>query len=364
MQISIGYSKNKNVDTAVAEATTKIKAAEGIFFQCPFAMLKGVSEQIHAKFPGVPTIGTGATTYYEGEASDQILVVVAFESGCKVRSGVIRNLSKAPLVDIMPLKKSISELGAKGDNAVCLEYCTNDEERLVSTMNVELSKEKVAIAGGTVFGTPNGQKSCVCVDGVLYEDACCWLLVKSTSGKIRTYAEQIYAVPENAKFHVATKVNLATKELLTLDNRPAAEVYANELGISKNQIVDNVFKNPLGRIVGDDVYIISQYEVGSSGSLRSYKRVCENDAICILELLDYKQINEDTCRMIRQENSHISFVFSINCIYRHLFYQQENFLPQLLRNMSNIGPHVGVVGGGEQYRKQHVNQTMVCVVFE
>ncbi|MBQ3798395.1 MAG: hypothetical protein II842_19320, partial [Butyrivibrio sp.] len=59
-------------------------------------------------------------------------------------------------------------------------------------------------------------------------------------------------MPENAKTHVATKVNLAKKELCTLDNKPAADVYANELGISRSGIVDNVFKNPLGRIVGDD----------------------------------------------------------------------------------------------------------------
>ncbi|SFP95229.1 Uncharacterized conserved protein, contains FIST_N domain [Lachnospiraceae bacterium XBB1006] len=364
MQVTVGYSKKNEALDAVKEATEKINHAEGILFQSPFGMLKEVATLLHEKYPNVPLIGTGATTYFGKEASDKVLVIVAFVGGCKIKSGVICNLSTAPLHDIMPLKKAVSELGAKGDSAVCLEYCTNDEERLVSTMNVELLKDDVAIAGGSVFGTPAGQKPCVCVDGELYEDACCWLLIKSTTGKIRTYTERIYEIPEQATMHVATKVDLKTKDLIMLDNRPAAEVYANELGISKNQIVDNVFKNPLGRIVGDDVYIISQYEVGANGSMRSYKRVCENDTICFLELQDYASINDETCKRIKAENKSVSLVFTINCIYRHLFFEKEKYLPTLLDNMGKLGTHVGVVGGGEQYRKQHVNQTMVCVVFE
>ena len=45
-------------------------------------------------------------------------------------------------------------------------------------------------------------------------------------------------------------------------------------------------------------------------------------------------------------------------------FTNENYLGTFLKDMRTIAPHVGVVGGGEQYRKQHVNQTMVCAVFE
>lgn len=34
------------------------------------------------------------------------------------------------------------------------------------------------------------------------------------------------------------------------------------------------------------------------------------------------------------------------------------------KDMAALGPHMGIVGGGEQYNNQHVNRTMVCVVFE
>ncbi len=364
MQVKVGKSKNTGAEAAVKEATSGISSAAGILFQSPFEQLEEVSALLAEKFPGTPIIGTGGTSYIEADATDKILIVVAFESGATCKAGALRYLSSSPLYDIVGLENAISEVRPGSQDCVCLEFCTNDEERLVTSMNVALEKAKVPILGGTVFGTPSGKTSKVCVNGELYEDACAYMLVKNNSGKIRTYSENIYAMPENAKTHVATKVDLAKKELCTLDNKPAADVYANELGISRSGIVDNVFKNPLGRIVGDDTYIISQYEVSPNGGLVNYKKVCENDTICILELQDYRAINERTRDRIKSESGKISFIYSVNCIYRHLFFTNERYLSTFLTDMARLGNHVGIVGGGEQYKKQHVNQTMVCAVFE
>ncbi len=364
MQVTIGKSKASDATSAVREATSQISSPNGLFFQSAFNQLEDVAKILSEKYPNVPMIGTGATTYIDSDATDKILVVVAFGSDATVKTGYLRYLSTSPLYDIMNLEKAVSDIHPGQNDTVCLEYCTNDEERLVTSMNVALEKESIPLVGGTVFGTPESTKSMVCVNGKLYPDACAWMLVKNNSGKIRTYSENIYAIPDHAKTHVATKVDLKTKELLELDGRRAADVYSSELGVGNSTIVDNVFQNPLGRIVGDDTYIISQYEVTSNGGLLNYKRVYENDTICFLKLLDYRSINEQTRSRIKSENNRISFIFSVNCIYRHLFFTSENYLPTLLSDMARLGNHVGVVGGGEQYKRQHVNQTQVCVVFE
>ncbi|MCR5468517.1 MAG: hypothetical protein K6F37_06115 [Lachnospiraceae bacterium] len=364
MQVTVGKSKAADANAAVKEATAKITSPKGLLFQSSFEHIEEVSRLLSEKYPDVPLIGTGATSYIESDATDKILVVVGFGEGSTLKAGVLRHLSSTPLYDIMSLEKAVSDIHPGQSDTVCLEYCTNDEERLVTSMNVALEHTGVTIVGGTVFGTPAGKDSMVCVNGKLYKDACAWLVVKNNTGKIRTYSENIYAVPDNARTHVATKVDLQTKELITLDNRPAADVYADELGLSRSGIVDNVFQNPLGRIVGEDTYIISQYDVTPSGGLMNYKKVMENDTICFLELLDYREINDRTRSRIKSENNHISFIFSVNCIYRHLFFTNENYLGTLLSDMASLGNHVGVVGGGEQYKRQHVNQTLVCAVFE
>ncbi|SDB27633.1 FIST N-terminal domain-containing protein [Eubacterium oxidoreducens] len=363
MQITIGKSQKKAAKEAVAEATTKISAPAGIYFQSSYESLEEISGLLAEKYPDVPLIGTSATSYVGKVVSDQILVVVAFGQGAQVKSGVLRFLSTSPLYDIDDLDQALTSLSATADNTVCLEYCTNDEEQLVSSMNVALEKRGITLAGGTVFGVPNGKTAYVCVDGAIYEDACAWLVVKNTSGKIRTYSENIYGIPVDAKRHVATEVNTSNRELISLDHQAATSVYEQETGVGGNAIVDNALQNPLGRIVGDDTYIISPYELGKNGSIISYKRVNENDTIAILELLDYDQINEQTREKIASDGK-VSFVFTINCIYRHILFGNEKYMDRFLSNMEDLGPHVGVVGGGEQYKLQHVNQTMVVVVFE
>jgi len=364
MQTIIGTSSAKNAADAVKEATMTINNPSLIIFLTPYDILKDVNDEIKAKYGDVPSIGTSATSYYETTASDANLIVIAFGSDAKVSAGILRHLSNCPMYDVMSLEDNIAKVSPGNDDSVCLEFCTGNEEILVTSMNVALEKNKVPLVGGTVFGVPAGETAYVCANGVVYEDACCYAIIKNTSGKIRTYSENIYCLRNDAPKHIATKVNLANKELVSLDNRSAAEVYADEFNLSKSQIVDNVLENPLGRIVGDEVYICSQYDIGEKGSLVNYKKINENDTISFLQLGDYTSINEDTRRQIRSDSSKISFVFSVNCIYRHLLFTQKNHLTDFMKDMRTLGPHVGVVGGGEQYKNQHVNQTMVCAVFE
>ena len=117
-------------------------------------------------------------------------------------------------------------------------------------------------------------------------------------------------------------------------------------------------------MVDDEVFISSMYEVTPSGSLICYKRINENDQIYTLKLLDYREINKASIEQMRDMCGNPSLIFSVNCIYRYLLFQNENYLSDFLKGMSQCGPYLGYIGGGEQYKHQHVNQTMVCAIFE
>jgi hypothetical protein len=95
-----------------------------------------------------------------------------------------------------------------------------------------------------------------------------------------------------------------------------------------------------------------------------FKRLNVNDTISVLKLLDYREINRQTCEKIRQECGDISLMLSVNCIYRYLLFTKENSYGEILSNLAGVGTSVGCIGGGEQLNKQHVNQTMVCAVFD
>lgn len=363
MKSTVGYSKKGDVKAAVEEATAKIKNPVGIIIMSDYQSLPEASRLIYDKFPDAEVIGTSGTAYANRETSDSLLVVTAFESEAKVAAGVIKHLSTCPIADIAVLQKSIRDIGAGRDDTVCIEYCTNDEEKLITTMDIALGKTSISLVGGTVFGCPANAKGRVTYNGEAYENACAYVLVKNLKGKARVYKENIYG-KGNGEAHIATKVNLKDKELIELDHKPAADVYSKELGLSKDKIIDNVLKNPLGRAVEDNIFISSMHTLKSNGALLNYKRINENDTIYILELLDYDKINQMTRDTINGDFPHIDLVISCNCIYRYLLFTKENYFNTLLDNMATLGNHVGTVCGGEQYNNQHVNQTMVCAVFD
>ncbi len=364
MQISLGVSTKKDIKAAVQEASAKVSNPNLLVLLTSYEGLKEASELLSNKFPNTQMIGTSSTTYFNSDSSDDRTIIISFGSDAEVYAGVINSLGKVPMFDIVTLQEKVSKIQAGDMNTICLEFCTNDEERLVSSLNVALERAKIPVIGGTIFGYPEGAKPYAMYNGVLYEDACCYALIKNKSGKIRTYSENIYGPMQCPITHIATKVNLVSKELVCLDGRPAADVYCNDANVSRNQIVENVLTNPLGRVIGDQIFITSPYAIGGNGSLISYKKINENDAIQILELKDYDAINAETRQKIKSENNKVSLVLSINCIYRHLLYTNKGYLNEFIGNMKTLGPHVGIVGGGEQYKKQHVNQTMVCAVFE
>ena len=364
MQISIGTSTKSDVQSAVAEVVAKAGSPKLLILLSSYEHLKEASETISKKFPDVPLIGSSTISYFDSVSSDQRMILMSFGNDVEAEVGIMRKLSTSPILDVASLEEKVSKIQAGDSNTVCIEFCTNDEERLVTTLNVALERARIPLVGGTIFGYPAGATPYAMLNGELYPDSCCYALIKNKSGKIRTYSENIYGPMECGRSHIATKVNLANKELLSLDGRPAADVYCEDANVSRKELVDNVLTNPLGRVIGDEIFITSPYEIGGNGSLINYKRINENDTIEVLELKDYDAIGRETRNTIKDENNKISFIFSVNCIYRHLLYTNKNYLTDFLTYMKSVGPHVGIVGGGEQYNKQHVNQTMVCAVFE
>ena len=359
--IGVGTGNSKN---AVQEATRGLDSPEAIIFMASYDMAGEVAALLHEQYPNVPSIGTIGTKLVNGKVDENNLAVLGLFSDAKVRCGVIENISGCPVVDVKKIEREISELSPGREDTVCIEYCTGEEEKLVTTFTSCLEKRGIQLAGGTVFGVPEGKASVVAYNGQLYEDACVYALIKNTTGRVKVYKENIYKKQASNIYHFATKVDTVRKALIELDGRPAAEVYSGELGIPKDKIVDNVMKNPMGRAVGDQVFISSMMSMESNGTLLNYKRINKNDCIYFLELGDYRETECETRERIQNEMRQISLVLSVDCIYRYLLYSGEGYFDTYAKDMASLGKHMGIVGGGEQYNNQHVNQTMVCAVFE
>lgn len=352
-----------NPKEAVSRATQGLTQPTMILFMASYNMAEEAAKLLYEAYPDVPSIGTIGTKFVNGQVDDNGLSVLALFDDVRVSCGLIRNISKCPIAYIGEIQRKLSEISAGREDTVCLEYCTGAEEMLATTLNACLGKKGISLAGGTVFGIPDGKAPVVAYNGKLYEDACVYALIKNLTGKVKVYKENIYE-KKNCQPHFATKVDVPRKALIELDGKPAADVYSRELGIARDKIVDNVLLNPMGRAVGEQVFISAMMALESNGTLINYKRINKNDCIYFLSLGDYKEIERQTREEIRQDMRKVSLILSVDCAHRYLLYNKDNYLTTYLKDMAALGPHMGIVGGGEQYNNQHVNQTMVCAVFE
>lgn len=363
MKVFIG-SGSGNAGNAVRQALTGISNPQLILFSAGYDIFKDAAAEIQARFPEAASLGVIGQRICDGKVSDGGVAVAAFDDGVRCVTGVVEGLSFCPARSIPSLKQQMGVIDPGTDDSVCLEFCTNNEGRLVTTMNAVLEGWNVHLAGGTAFGAPPSSPSLVARNGKVYEDACVYALVRHKTGKIRVYKENIYYKDKDTPYHFATKVNTEQNELIELDGRSACAVYSEELGVPRDSIIGNVFKNPIGRAIGDDVSISSMRELSPNGGLYNYKQINRVDCVYFLKLGDYKQIEAQTRERILNDCPRPSFIFSVDCIYRYLLYEQEGYFDTYAQEMASLSHHFGVIGGGEQYNNQHVNQTMVCAVFE
>ena len=153
MRSIVRSSRAGSVSAAVSEAVGSESAPLGIIFLSDYARFTDISKALRDRFPDTQIIGTAGTVYHGSQIDDNSILIVTMITGdASLSAGVITNLSTCPLGDMYKLSESVRAVSPKRDDTVCIEFCTTNEEVLVSSMNVVLKPNNVSLAGGTVFG--------------------------------------------------------------------------------------------------------------------------------------------------------------------------------------------------------------------
>lgn len=353
MKQFIGYSKNGDCK----EAFKGLENPVAIVYIAGKEIFEKVTKDVTAMFPGVETIGCVGQSYYMENINLTGLTVVGFYGKARAVAGAIEDVTM-PLVNVSEIEEKMNKIGAAEKDTVCLDFACGNDAQLVTTMNIALRKKNISLVGGTAW------EDTVAYNGKIYHNAAVYLFLKNLEGKIKAYRENIYEARESGEHFIATKVDTAKSIIYELDNKPVQKVYMEALGVSERDLPDQTFINPLGRYIGNEIYLISLKSKVENGGLECYKRVNSMDILTIMQLMDYEQIVQNTLEGMKQEFSKVSGIFSINCVFRYLLFEQKNFTAKYLQCVKQIGPHAGLIGLGEHYNTQHVNQTMSCFVFE
>lgn len=311
--------------------------------------------ELEEMYPGVPSIGCIGMSY-DTKVVEKGVGVVAFSDGVTAAANVLEEASTMPVKYIGRLEKDVNQVKGSHENTVCIDLCSGNDACVLTTLYSVLKHRNISLVGGT------GDAGKVSANGKVYKDAVAYALIRNQSGRVKTYKENIYHKMENYRF-IASQTDKSKYIIGALNGRPAKQVYQDILNVTEEEITTRTFQNPFGKLNGDDTCIVSIKEV-SGNALACFRQVNDSDVLVLLELGDYRAVVNHTIRTIQQDFPKISAIFSVNCLFRYLLFTQNHYMQEYLNDMSKLGNHVGLVGYGEHYNNQFVNQSMTCVVFE
>ena len=310
--------------------------------------------QLKKLFPNTPSIGCIGMSYDTRIVEEGVGVVAYY--GVAAVTNVLEQASLVPVKYIGRLERDMESINADANDTVCIDFCSGNDACVLTTAHSMLKKRGISLVGGT------GGEGKIAVNGKIYEDACAYALIKNQTGKVKVYKENIYK-PMGQYRLIASETDRSRYLLGMLNGKPAKKVYMEILNVKEEDICTQTFQNPFGKLSGEDICIISIQAV-EGNALTCYRQVNDSDVLTMLELVDYKQTVQETIHIIREDFEHISAVFSVNCLFRYKLFSQNNDMGEYLSAMAALGNHVGLIGYGEHYNNQFVNQSMSCVVFE
>lgn len=294
--------------------------------------------------------------------------IVAIENNSvffNIAFGLIENADMDPVKCVLNLQKQITSVNPGKDDTICLEFCTSGEERLVTTLNSIIKQHGITVFGSTTDCIETPYPSYLYYNGILYDNACAYVLIKNKCGRIITQSQNIYKHHEGGEVYIATKVDKDTRTLIELNGRPATEVYCQELGITLDGILDALPYHPFAKSIGEKDYLVSIKDFNSDGSISLFKQINQNDQLFISDLGDYENIIKNHLESIKRDYPNAATMVTIDCVYRYQLFTIEGKLDWYAESLGNLGIRtIGILGDGEQYDVQHCNQSMICAIFE
>ena len=260
----------------LAQAISEITAPKLLLLMSNNEQFEQHVEELERYFPGVPSIGCIGGSYGgQTVVADNGVAVIAMEGNLSVVTNVLEQASTMPVKYIGRLEEDINKVAASQNNTICIDFCSGNDACVLTTIYSVLGKKHISLVGGT------GDGGKVSVNGKIYADADAYALIRNNDGKIKVYKENIYKQVPACRF-IASKTDRSKYLIGELNGRPARKVYQDILNIGDKEMATQTFKNPLGKMNGQDICIISIKEVVGD-KLECYRQVNDSDVLTLLD---------------------------------------------------------------------------------
>ncbi len=377
MEQEVVSTTNKNIDSAVSELCRKLKrdlsSYQAVIFMAAIDYdFHELSQKIKEKFPASEVIGTSTAGEFteQGFTEGSIVLTTMYDSGTKVKGVLVDSGSKYPLVYKSDIEAALRFCGIGiGDpsshrNAFALEFTNavfNAEESILSTFYSIIKNDKFPLAGATAGYTGSEAKSFVSYNGKVTQDGATMLFVK-TRCPFDIRQEDIFNI--TGKHVFVTKSETMKREIHSFNGRPAATVYAEQLGVSESEAAKMTFENPFGRYINGSIHIVALASLTPSKTITTFARVTPNTSLEMMHIGDAEQKADQTCKGILEKIPRPKFTLLMTCITRTLYFDRTGLKSKIIGKYKSAFPtFCGMSCYGEQIGRAHCNQTLVSLVI-
>ena len=323
-----------------------------IIFFCDYENLWLYTKELKNKYPNSTSIGCSSYTFFSSEGlSKQGLIAMAINFGIECSSGQLYEVHRYPLNYKNHIKQALASLSST-ENTCCLEFTTafsRGEELVLDTFDTMLKGLNIPVLGGSA-GTVKGEtKTAVGLNGDIYVDTCVFVLIHNLNGKIAFGTENLFK-KTNLEFF-ATDIDCDERKVYEFDNKPAVFALSEALKINPPQLKNRLQREPLGRVVKDEIFITGIDEVFPDGSISFFSRIYNHTKMALLRVADFQTIWTKTAQQLLPQVQKPSFTIAINCLSRSILFEEENQMENFvskLKDMNRIFNHTKEICCDEQ----------------
>lgn len=220
--------------------------------------------------------------------------------------------------------------------------------------------ENIPIIGGSAGDDLRFETTRVYHDGRFLPNAAVFTLFE-TRLPFRPFRVQHF-VPTETRL-VITESDCATRTVTEINGAPAAEAYAQAIGLGIKDLTPQVFAAyPVMLRIGGEYFVRSIQKVNDDGSLTFY---CAIDTGLVLTVTRGTALVENlrrNLRALREELPELQLILGCDCILRRVELQQKGLVAaadEVLRDINFLGFSTY----GEQFAGIHVNQTLTGIAI-
>jgi len=368
MSIQSFHSSKPDLQQAVNEIVSGIKLNKPrfvLYFCSSVYNSKEAAGAVKKAFPSADVIGcTTAGEITSGKMLNNSIALMAFDNKSieDVKIEIIENLTSNPepqkafesFEKYYGIKSSDMDF-QKYLGLILVDGLSGAEENL---MDIIGAKTNVFFVGGSAGDDVKFKITYVFANGKEYTDAAVLALLKPKAGFDIIKTQSFKALDK--KF-IATKVNEAAREIVELDGKPAAEVYAAAVGKPVAEAANEFMSHPLGVMIGEEPFVRSpQQLIGTA--IKFYCNVAEGTELTLLESQNIIADTKLALEKKEKEFGKFGGLINFNCILRKLELENKNITAEYGKLFSDF-PTVGFSTYGEEYIG-HINQTSVIAVFK